>query len=93
MVKSNERMVSMEQKKLLHPSVDVLRVYGTDKEALEFAMVILHSLGWQTQQCGFDHAAKELKFLHDQMPELFIRGCANGAAVLHGVLGRAVAEP
>ena len=27
----------MEQKKLLHPSVDVLRVDGTDKEAVEIA--------------------------------------------------------
>lgn len=83
----------MDNKKLLHPSVDVLRVDGTDKEALEFAMFILHSLGWQTQQCGIEYALNQIKELHDPFPDLFIRGCANGAAVLHGVLGRAVEEP
>ena len=83
----------MEQKKLLHPSMDVLRVDGTDKEALEFALMTLHSLGWLTQQCGIDYALNRMKELHDPFPELFIRGCANGAAVLHGVLGRTVEEP
>lgn len=83
----------MEQQKLLHPSVDVLRVDGTDKEALEFAMFILHDLGWITQQCGVEHALERMKELHDPFPELFIRGCAHGAAILHGVLGRTVEEP
>jgi hypothetical protein len=83
----------MEQKKLLHPSVDVLRVDGTDKEALEFAMVLLHDLGWLTQQCGVEHALERMKSWHDRFPELFIRGCANGAAVLHKTLGRTNEEP
>ncbi len=83
----------MKQHKLLHPSVDVLRVDGTDQEALEFAMVILHSLGWQTQQCGIEYALSRIKELHDPFPDLFIRGCAHGAAVLHKTLGRTVEEP
>lgn len=83
----------MEQQKLLHPSVDVLRVDGTDKESLEIAMVILHDLGWLTQQCDIDRAVSRLKFYHEQMPEMFIQGCANGAAALHGILGRTIAEP
>ena len=83
----------MEQQKLLHPSLDVLRVDGTDTEALEFAMVILHDLGWLTQQCGIDYALSRIKELHDPFHELFIQGCANGAAVLHGVLGRTAEEP
>lgn len=81
----------MEQK-LLHPSVDVLRVDGSDKEALEIAMVILHDVGWITQQCGIDQGAIRLKFLYENMPELFIRGCANGAAALHGILGRTILD-
>ena len=83
----------MEQKKLLHPSMDVIRVDGTDQEAIAFALMTLHSLGWLTQQCGIDEALKRIKELHDPFPELFIRGCANGAAVLHRALGRAVEEP
>lgn len=83
----------MEQKKLLHPSVDVLRVDGTDKEAVEIAMVILHDIGWLTQQCGIDSAVDRLKFWYEHMPGKFISGCAHGAAVLHGVLDRTVEEP
>lgn len=83
----------MEQKKLLHPSLDVLRVDDTDKEALELAMVILHDIGWQTQQCGFDKAMEHIKFIHDHMPEIFIMACATGHAALHHILGRTVDEP
>jgi len=83
----------MEQQKLLHPSVDVLRVDGTDKEALEIAMLILHSLGWFTQQCGIEYALNRIKELHEKLPDKFIPGCANGVAVLHGVLGLTVEEP
>ena len=83
----------MEQQKLLHPSVDVLRVDGTDKDALEFAMFILHDFGWITQQCGIESGLNRIKELYDPFPELFIQGCANGAAALHGILGRTVEEP
>ena len=51
----------MDKTKYLHPSVDVLRVDGTDKEALEMAMVLLHDIGWVTQQCGIDQAVCRLK--------------------------------
>lgn len=83
----------MKQEKLLHPSIDVLRVDGTDQEALEMAMVILHDIGWLTQQCGLDHAMGRMKIWHETVPDLFIRGCANGAVVLHKVLGRTAEEP
>lgn len=81
------------KEKLLHPSVDVLRVDGTDKKALELAMVILHDLGWKTQQCGYDYAVQEVKFLQNHMPDEFLKACAHGAAALHGILGRTVQEP
>lgn len=83
----------MENQKLLHPSVDVLKVDGADKEALEMAMVLLHDIGWVTQQCGIDQAACRLKEWYENVPELFIRGCAHGAAALHEVLGRTVEVP
>lgn len=83
----------MEQKKLLHPSIDVLRVDGTDKEALEFAMMILHQLGWKTQQCGYDCASHSVRFLQEHMPEEFIKACATGHAALHRILGRTASEP
>lgn len=72
----------MERKKLIHPSPAVLLVDGTDKEAITYAMDILHDVGWIAQQCGIEQAAERLKFFYEQMPELFIRGCAHGAAVL-----------
>lgn len=78
--------------KLLHPSIDVLKVEGTDAEALEFAMVILHDLGWFTQQCGIEHALDRIRSMHQIAPERFIQGCANGAAALHHALGREVSE-
>ena len=88
----NAFILEMEDnhKKLLHPSVDVLRVDGTDKEALEIALVILHDLGWFTQQCGFDEAIKRIQFVYDHMPEQFIMACATGHAALHRILGRTV---
>lgn len=79
--------------KLLHPSINVLRVDGTDEEALEMAMVILHDIGWLTQQCGFECALNRLRELHDHSQELFIQGCAHGAAALHGALGRKAEAP
>lgn len=83
----------MEQKKLLHPSIDVLRVDGTDKEAMEFAMVILHELGWKIQQLSFECAVSDLKFLYENMPDKFLTACATGHAALHRILGRTVSEP
>ena len=83
----------MDNKKLLHPSIDVLLVDGSNKDALENAMVILHDLGWITQQCGINDALNRIKELHEAFPELFILGCANGSAALHGILGRTVEEP
>lgn len=82
----------MKQEKLLHPSIDVLRVDGTDQEALEMAMVILHDLGWQTQQCGFDRAVEHIRFIYDHMPDRFVMACATGHASLHHILGRPVSE-
>lgn len=83
----------MEKQKLLHPSVDVLRVDGTDQEALELAMCLLHDLGWLTQQCGIDAGLERVKFIHEHVPDLLIRGCAHGAAALHSALGRTAQEP
>ena len=80
----------VENKKLLHHSVDVLRVDGTDTEALEFAMLILHHIGWQAQQCGIDCALSWLKEVYDRFPNLFVPGCAHGSAALHHILGREV---
>ena len=83
----------MKKQKLLHPSVDVLRVDGTDRGSLELAMFLLHDMGWLTQQCGIDEALERIKFIHSHAPDLFIRGCAHGAAALHGALGRTAQEP
>lgn len=79
--------------KLLHPSFDVLRVDGSDLEAVEFAMILLHSIGWQTQQRGVDCALERITELHSRFPEMFIRACAHGSASLHHILGRTAEEP
>ena len=92
-VKSNERKTAMEQKKLLHPSVDVLRVDGTDKEALEFAMVILHEIGWFVQQDATENAISFIRECASAFPDFLVRAGAHGAAVLHKTLGRTVSEP
>lgn len=83
----------MENQKFLHPSVDVLRVDGSDKESLEIAMVLLHDIGWVAQQCGIDQSLDRLKEYYNADPERFISGCAHGAAALHGVLGRTTEVP
>lgn len=79
--------------RLLHPSVDVLRVDGSDQEALELAMVVLHDIGWIAQQRGIDDALERIKFIHSNMPKQFIMACATGHAALHHILGRTTCEP
>ena len=83
----------MQTYKLLHPSVDVLRVDGKDAAALEFAMVVIHDIGWLTQQCGIESATERLKEYYNHNPQLFISGCAHGAAALHALLGRTIEAP
>lgn len=83
----------MQTYKLLHPSVDVLRVDGKDAAALEFAMVVIHDIGWLTQQCGIESATERLKEYYNHNPQLFISGCAHGAAALHALLGRTAEKP
>lgn len=84
-------MENME--KLLHPSVDVLRVDGSDKESLEMAMLMLHDIGWLIQQCGIDGAVGRLREYYEAAPDSVILGCAHGAAALHGILGRTTEMP
>lgn len=74
------------EKKLFHPSIHVARVEEIDPEMLELAMVFLHTLGWFTQQGSFENAVSTLKFLHDKMPEEFIKACATGFAAIHHML-------
>ena len=83
----------MENQKLLHPSVDVLLVDGTDQETLELAMCLLHDLGWITQQCGIDAGLERVKFIHEHLPKGFVMACATGHAALHRILGRTSVEP
>ena len=83
----------MEQQKLLHPCVDVLRVDGTDKEALEFAMVVLHQIGWFVQQGATENAIDFIRECASAFPDFLVRAGAHGSAALHKSLGRTVAEP
>ena len=78
--------------RILHPNVDVIRVDGKDKEALEFAMEILHDLGWFYQQDSPGLAIDRVQRLYEKYPELFIKGCAHGVSALHRILGREVLE-
>ena len=80
----------MEHNKLLHPSVDVLRVDGKDTASLEFAMLILHDIGWMLQQCDVDSAISRVKEYYDAAPRELVKACAHGAAALHAVLGRSI---
>lgn len=80
----------MKREKLLYPSVDILLVDGMDEKAVKHAMDVLHDVGWIAQQCGIEEAAERLMFFYNQAPELFIRGCAHGAAALHRALAQIV---
>ena len=75
----------MEKIKLMHPSLDVIRVEGKDPEALSFAELILHDIGWLTQQGMAEYAASRISFLAKNCPKELILACANGAACLHNM--------
>lgn len=79
----------MPDKKLFHPSVHIVRMEEKEikPEDLELAAVILHELGWMTQQGAFENAVNNLRLISEQEPDGFLRACAAGLAVLRFALG------
>lgn len=91
LIQRMERII--ENNRLFHPSVDVLRVDGKDTKHLEMAMLMLHDIGWLIQQCGIDVAVSRLREYYEAAPDSVIFGCAHGAAAIHGILGRTTEVP
>ena len=73
----------MEQAKLLHPTIDGSRGCEPDRELLEIASVILHGIGWKTQQ-GFaaEDAVQETKMLIELDRDAVVRACSAGLGIL-----------
>ena len=67
--------------KLFHPTIEASQPLAPEPESLEMAEMILHDLGWFTQQCGIEKALENIRWLQSKMPDAFLKGCATGLSV------------
>lgn len=81
MGKNKKGGAGMADTKLFHPTIEGSKLCEPDSEALDMAEWILHSIGWLTQQGMFEEAVDRLRWLHNQMPDAFLKGCATGLSV------------
>ena len=67
--------------KLFHPTIEGSKLCEPVPDVLEMAEIILHDLGWLTQQGLFDEAVARLRWLAENEPEGFLKACATGLKV------------
>lgn len=67
--------------KLFHPTIEGSKLCESEPEAVEMAEIILHDLGWLTQQGLFDEAVARLRWLVENNQAAFLKGCATGLSV------------
>jgi hypothetical protein len=79
--------------KMVHPNLNVLRVDGSDDEAVKVGMFLLHSIALWTERGMVDRACERIKSMALTDPDLVIRSAAHGAARLHQSLGLQIEEP
>lgn len=85
MGKNKKGGAGMADTKLFHPTIEGSKLCEPDSEALDMAEWILHSTGWLTQQGMFEEAVDRLRWLHDKMPDAFLKGCATGLSVCRNI--------
>lgn len=67
--------------KLFHPTIDGSKLCQPEPDAIEMAEIILHDLGWLTQQGLFDEAVARLRWMVENNKAAFLKGCATGLTV------------
>lgn len=85
MGKNRKGGAGMADTKLFHPTIEGSKLCDPEPEAVEMAEIILHNLGWFTQQCGIERALEHIRWLHDKMPDAFLKGCATGLSVCRNI--------
>lgn len=72
----------MADTKLFHPTIEGSKLCDPEPETVEFACVVLHTLGWFTQQGAEENAFDFLREIIRQDRQAVVRVCAAGLAVL-----------
>lgn len=67
--------------KLFHPTIEGSKLCDPAPDGVEMAEIILHDLGWLTQQGMFDDAVARLRWLVENNKAAFLKGCATGLLV------------
>ena len=75
--------------KLFSPAIATSNLCKPDREALEAAAVILHSIGWNTQQGMPERGIETLRKMLQQDQSAVIRACASTVEVLRRQSGHA----
>lgn len=70
------------EKKLFHPSLQESKLCEPEPEQVEIACVVLHTLGWFTQQGAEENAFDFLREIIRQDRQAVVKVCAAGLAVL-----------
>jgi hypothetical protein len=86
MVKNKEGGAGMADTKLFHPTIECSKLCEPVPDGVEMAEIILHDLGWLTQQGLFEEAVARLRWLAENKKTAFLRGCATGLSVCRNSL-------
>lgn len=69
------------ENKLFHPTMQESMVSQINPDMLELCALILHDLGWPTQQGMVDKSVERLRWWVENKPEVFLKACATGLTV------------
>lgn len=79
--------------KIFHPTILNSTVKEIDPELLDLAANLLHALGWFTQQGGIEAGLDHIRWLHNTLPDAFLKICSNGLTVILDALSESESEP
>ena len=74
----------MAETKLFHPSLQESKLCVPERELVEIACVLLHSIGWFAQQGAEENAIDFIREIIGQDRQSVVKACAAGLAVLLG---------
>lgn len=82
MGKNRKGGAGMADTKLFHPTIEGSNLCVPESETVDFACVLLHTIGWFTQQGAEENAIDFLRKIICQDRQAVVKVCAAGLAVL-----------
>lgn len=72
--------------KLFHPYMSEMNLDTRDPDMLKLCAELLYAIGWFAQQGVPFFAFEYLQLMSQQMPDDFLKACANGLDLIQGEL-------